>query len=135
MRHSCCQARAWERKEAGYLIVADHLGLRLRPRARFAPTGGLPVTSGGTNIQTKPYDKGGSIFGCREGLFFGCHLQRVPHASPGIANIGPGIQPDFAYKIFGLGPITGGCCCPPLIKSRRIFGGNLWTGPIDQGGS
>jgi len=77
VRHSCCQARAWERKEAGYLIVADHLGLRLRTRARFAPTGGLPVTSGGTNIQTKPYDKGGSIFGCREGLFFGCHLHYV----------------------------------------------------------
>ena len=47
-------------------------------RARFAPTGALPVTNGGNNIKTKPYDKGGSIFGCREGSFFGCHLQPVP---------------------------------------------------------
>ncbi len=44
-------------------------------RARFAQASGLPVTSGGTNIQNKPSDKGGSIFGCREGSFFGCHYQ------------------------------------------------------------
>ena len=39
-----------------------------------------PPSSGGTNFQTKPYDKGGSIFGCREGSFFGCHLQPHPMA-------------------------------------------------------
>jgi hypothetical protein len=43
-------------------------------RARFAPAGGLPShQQRGINIQTKSFDKGGSI--CREGSFFGCHLQ------------------------------------------------------------